>query len=42
MLNLVGPSNKTVARKALEVKGATVHQYGKGEAKKGTLLLWQG
>jgi len=34
MLNLLGASHKTVARKALEVKGATVHLYGKGEAKK--------
>jgi len=34
MLNLLGASHKTVAGKALEVKGATVHLHGKGEAKK--------
>ncbi|PWW72817.1 phosphoribosylaminoimidazole carboxylase [Tuber magnatum] len=34
MLNLLGPSYDTVARKALEVKGATVHLYGKGQAKR--------
>lgn len=33
MLNLLGPSYLDVARKALEVRGATVHLYGKGEAK---------
>lgn len=33
MLNLLGPSYRTVAHKALEVKGATVHLYGKKEAK---------
>lgn len=34
MLNLLGPSYLDVAKKALEVKGVTVHLYGKGEAKK--------
>jgi len=34
MLDLLGPSHKTVASKALEVKGATVHLHEKGEAKK--------
>lgn len=33
MLNLLGPAYLDVAKKALEVKGATVHLYGKGEAK---------
>ncbi|KAG0637181.1 putative phosphoribosylaminoimidazole carboxylase [Tuber brumale] len=35
MLNLLGPSYDTVAYKALEVKGATTHLYGKREAKRG-------
>lgn len=34
MLNLLGPLYLGVAKKALGVKGATVHLYGKGEAKK--------
>lgn len=34
MLNLLGPPYLDVAKKALEVKGVTVHLYGKGEAKK--------
>jgi phosphoribosylaminoimidazole carboxylase len=33
MLNLLGPPYLDIARKALEVKGATVHLYGKGETK---------
>ena len=35
MLNLLGPSTLKIAREALSVKGATVHLYGKGEAKPG-------
>ncbi|KAL7271153.1 phosphoribosylaminoimidazole carboxylase ade2 [Rhizina undulata] len=35
MLNLLGPSYLSAAKQALTVKGATVHLYGKGEAKKG-------
>lgn len=34
MLNLLGPPYLDVAKRALEIKGATVHLYGKGEAKK--------
>lgn len=34
MLNLLGPLYLGVAKKALGVKGVTVHLYGKGEAKK--------
>lgn len=34
MLNLIGPPYLEVAKRALRVKGATVHLYGKGEAKK--------
>lgn len=33
MLNLLGPSTHKVAHRALSVAGATVHLYGKGEAK---------
>ena len=35
MLNLLGPGALGVARHALEIKGATVHLYGKAEARAG-------
>ncbi|KAA8900747.1 5-aminoimidazole ribonucleotide-carboxylase [Sphaerosporella brunnea] len=35
MLNLLGPSTFKIAREALSTKGATVHLYGKAEAKVG-------
>lgn len=35
MLNLLGPSTFKIAKQALSTKGATVHLYGKGEAKPG-------
>jgi phosphoribosylaminoimidazole carboxylase len=35
MLNLLGPSTFKIARQALTTKGATVHLYGKAEAKVG-------
>jgi phosphoribosylaminoimidazole carboxylase len=35
MLNLLGPSTFDIARAALDTKGATVHLYGKSEAKVG-------
>ncbi|KAI5780920.1 phosphoribosylaminoimidazole carboxylase [Geopyxis carbonaria] len=35
MLNLLGPSCLKIARQALSTRGATVHLYGKGEAKPG-------
>lgn len=35
MLNLLGPSYTTIAREALKTPGATIHLYGKGEAKVG-------
>ncbi|KAF8537034.1 AIR carboxylase-domain-containing protein [Trichophaea hybrida] len=35
MLNLLGPGTLKIAREALTTKGATVHLYGKGEAKIG-------
>ena len=35
MLNLLGPSTLDIARAALDTKGATIHLYGKSEAKVG-------
>lgn len=35
MLNLLGPSYTTIAKAALSTPGATVHLYGKGDAKPG-------
>lgn len=35
MLNLLGPSTFDIARAALDTKGATIHLYGKTEAKVG-------